>query len=134
MAEITLEARVESLDRVLGFVDEQLESMECGTKTQIQIDVAVEEMYVNVASYAYEDRVGMVTIRIEESAPRTVSITMIDEGIPYNPLEKPDPDITLPAEKRGIGGLGIYMVKKSMDDMIYEHRDGKNILTLVKKL
>jgi len=134
MAEITLEARVESLDRVLGFVDEQLESMECGTKTQIQIDVAVEEMYVNVASYAYEDRVGMVTIRIEESAPRTVSITMIDEGIPYNPLEKPDPDVTLPAEKRGIGGLGIYMVKKSMDNMIYEHRDGKNILTLVKKL
>ena len=134
MAEITLEARIESLNQVLGFVDEQLELMGCGMKTQIQIDVAVEEMYVNVASYAYGDSVGMVTIRMEESAPGTVSITLIDGGVPYNPLEKPDPDVTLPADQRGIGGLGIFMVKKSMDDMLYEYRDGKNILTLVKKL
>ena len=132
MAEITLEARIDSLSKVLAFLDEQLEMMDCTPKTQIQIDVAVEEMYVNVASYAYGDGVGPVTVRVEESAPRTVSITLIDEGVPYNPLAKPDPDVTLSAEERGIGGLGIYMVKKSMDDMLYEYRDGKNIVTLIK--
>jgi len=134
MAEITLEARIDSLSKVLAFLDEQLEMMDCTPKTQIQIDVAVEEMYVNVASYAYGDGVGPVTVRVEESAPRTVSITLIDEGVPYNPLAKPDPDVTLSAEEREIGGLGIFLVKKNMDKMEY-HRDGEyNVLTISKKI
>ena len=64
----------------------------------------------------------------------TASLTFIDSGVPYNPLKKDDPDTTLSAEDRKIGGLGIFLVKKSMDDMRYEFKDGKNILTLVKKL
>ena len=133
MAEITLDARLESLHQVLAFVDEQLESMDCPPKAMLQIDVAVEEIYVNVASYAYGEKIGPVTLRVVEIAPRTVSITFEDKGVPYDPLAKPDPDVTLSADERGIGGLGIFMVKKSMDDMIYEYRDGMNILTLIKR-
>ena len=130
--ELTLEARVENLNQVLGFVDSLLEQGKCPMKTQMQIDVALEEMFVNVAHYAYAPESGSVTIRAELEQPDTISITLIDRGIPYNPLEKPDPDVTLSAEERQIGGLGIYMVKKSMDEMLYRHEDGQNILTMKK--
>ena len=112
MKELTLEAKVDSLPQVLAFVDEYLESLDCSMKVQMQIDVAVEEIYVNVASYAYAPKTGSVTIRLEaQDSPRAVTITIIDSGVPYNPLAKEDPDVTLSAEERKIGGLGIYMVK-----------------------
>ena len=131
--ELTLEAKVENLDEVLAFVDGQLEQLNCPLKTQMQIDVAVEELYVNIAHYAYTPNVGMATIRVDTLPdPLAVAITFIDRGIPYDPLKKPDPDVTLPAEDRQIGGLGIYMVKKSMDAIDYEYRDGQNILRIVK--
>ncbi len=135
MKELTLEARVDSLPQVLAFVDEYLESLDCSMKVQMQIDVAVEEIYVNVASYAYAPKTGSVTITLEtEDAPRSVTITFTDSGVPYDPLAKEDPDVTLSAEERKIGGLGIYMVKKSMDKMLYEYKDGHNILKIVKNL
>ncbi len=133
--ELSLEAKVENLDEVLAFVDGQLEQVDCPLKTQMQIDVAVEELFVNIAHYAYTPNVGTATIRVDMLPdPKAVSITFIDRGIPYDPLKKPDPDVTLPAEERQIGGLGIYMVKKSMDSMEYERRDGKNILKIKKHL
>lgn len=133
MKELTLEANTDNLYKVLSFVDEQLESFSCPMKIQFQIDVAVEELFVNIAHYAYTPETGTATIRVKiEEDPLSASITFIDSGIPYNPLEKEDPDVTLSAEERGIGGLGIYMVKKSMDDMIYEYTDGQNILTIKK--
>ena len=117
------------------FIDGILEENECNMKVQMQIDVAVEEIFVNIASYAYTPEVGMVTIQVEIlDDPERAEITFIDKGIPYNPLAKEDPDTTLSAEERQIGGLGIYMVKKSMDAMRYEHTDGQNILTLVKNI
>ena len=135
MVEKTIEARTEKLDEVLAFVDGELEALDCPVKVQMQLDVAVEELFVNIASYAYAPAEGMATIRFDfENEGSCVAITFIDEGMPYNPLEKEDPDTTLKAEERQIGGLGIYMVKKSMDDMKYEHRDGKNILTIRKKI
>ena len=135
MAEITIPARVENLDTVTAFVDAELEKLDCPIKTQIQIDVAVEELYVNIAHYAYAPGEGDATIEVEtDPASRTVSITFRDRGIPYDPLAKPDPDVTLSADERQIGGLGIFMVKKSMDDMRYTYEDGQNILTIVKKL
>ena len=104
-------------------------------KAQMQIDVAVEELFVNIASYAYQPGVGSATVRLEtEQEPLTVAITFIDRGVPYDPLAKADPDVTLSAEEREIGGLGIYMVKKSMDGMAYQYKDGQNILTIRKKL
>lgn len=135
MAEITIPARVENLDTVTAFVDAELEKLDCPMKTQIQIDVAVEELYVNIAHYAYTPGEGDATIEVEtDPASRTVSITFRDRGVPYDPLAKPDPDVTLSADERQIGGLGIFMVKKSMDDMRYTYEDGQNILTIVKKL
>lgn len=133
MKELSLEARIEDLDRVLAFVDEQLEALDCPMKAQMQLDVAVEELYVNIAHYAYAPSTGPATIRVEgESDPPGVRITFLDRGVPYDPLAKEDPDVTLSAEERPIGGLGIYMVKKSMDDVAYEHRDGQNILCIRK--
>ena len=104
-------------------------------KTQMQIDVAVEEVFVNIASYAYTPGIGSATVRIESSQdPAAVTITFIDRGIPYNPLLKEDPDVTLSAEERAIGGLGIYMVKKAVDDISYVYRDGQNILSISKTI
>ena len=135
MKELTLEAKVDSLPQVLAFVDEYLESLDCSMKVQMQIDVAVEEIYVNVASYAYAPKTGPVTISIEtEDAPHSVTITFTDNGVPYDPLAKEDPDVTLSAEERKIGGLGIYMVKKSMDKMSYEYKNNQNVLKLTKNL
>ena len=135
MRELTIDAKVELLDQVLAFLDETLEALDCPMKAQMQLDVAVEELFVNIASYAYAPGTGAATLRIEEETdPLAVEITFIDSGTPYNPLMKPDPDVTLSAEERQIGGLGIYMVKKSMDGMTYEYRDGQNILKIRKLL
>ena len=135
MKEITIEAKVDNLDRVLSFVDEQLEGAGCPMKIQMQIDIAVEEIFVNIAHYAYQTKTGKAVVRVEILPdPPSVDITFIDNGVPYDPLAKADPDITLSAEERQIGGLGIFMVKKSMDDVHYEYMDGHNILTLKKGL
>jgi len=131
---LNIDAEVSNLDKVLAFVDEKLESYGCLPKTQMQIDIAVEEIFVNIASYAYNPEKGSAAISVEtQEDPLAVIITFTDGGVPYDPLKKPDPDVTLSAEKRQIGGLGIYMVKKSMDNVTYEYKDGKNILTITKK-
>ena len=133
MKEITLEARVENLDRVLTFLDTELEELECPIKEQTMLDIALEEMFVNVAHYAYTPEVGIVNIRLEVlEEPLGVEITLTDSGVPYDPLAKADPDITLSAEEREIGGLGIYMVKKSMDEVAYKHENGQNIFSMKK--
>ncbi len=135
MKELVVEAVTENLDEVLDFVNEQLELYECPMKTQIQVDIAVEEIFVNIANYAYDPKPGPATIRCEVTEdPLSVSLTFVDNGIPYDPLKKADPDITLSADERQIGGLGIFMVKKSMDDMTYEYKDGQNILNIKKNL
>ena len=101
----------------------------------MQIDVAVEEIFVNIASYAYAPLTGIAKVRVEISDdPATAVITFIDRGTPYDPLAKKDPDIHASADERSIGGLGIFMTKKMMDEVKYEYRDGENILVLKKKL
>ncbi len=138
---LTIEANTDNLDRVLSFVDHRLEELDCSMKVQMQIDLAIEEVYVNVAQYAYqhlppeERRKGMVSICVEDlEDPKRVEVTFSDEGIPFDPLAKEDPDVTLNADSRPIGGLGIFMVKKSMDSVEYEYKDGKNILKFRKDL
>ena len=135
MAELTLQASLEKLDEVLAFVEENLEKNDCPMKVLMQVQIAVEEIFVNIAHYAYGSEQGTATIRAEVGGdPLQVIITFIDQGVPYDPLQKEDPDVTLSAEDRQIGGLGIFMVKKSMDDVKYEYSDGKNILTISKKI
>ena len=133
MAELTILASVENLEQVLAFVDAELEKMGSPPKAQMQIDVAVEELFVNIAHYAYAPETGSATIRVQpDEEKHSIAITFIDSGIPYNPLAKPDPDVTLSAEERQIGGLGIFMVKKSMEGRRYEYRNGQNVLTREK--
>ena len=135
MAELNIEARTENLEKVQAFIGEILEEYNCSQKIRTQMDIAVEELFVNIAHYAYNSGVGAATVRVEvQEEPLQVSVTFIDNGIPYDPLARADPDVTLSAEERKIGGLGIYMVKKSMDMVDYEYKDGKNILTIQKKL
>ena len=133
MNELTLSATLENVPKVTEFVDGQLEAHGCSVKAQMQIDIAIDELFSNIANYAYNPEIGPATIRVSvEGDPLTVTITFIDRGVPYNPLEKEDPDIGLSAEDRQIGGLGIFMVKRLMDDMTYEYRDGQNILIIRK--
>lgn len=135
MKEFTVEADIEKLNDVIAVVESLLEENDCDIKTQMQITVAVEEIFVNIAYYAYGSKKGTATIRTDVSGdPKRFSISFLDSGTPYNPLKKEDPDVTLSAEDRQIGGLGIFMVKKSMDKVEYENKDGQNILTLYKNL
>ena len=135
MKELTINATVENIEKVTAFVDEQLEAMDCPMKAQMQIDIAIDELFGNIAHYAYNPKVGPATVRVEVTDnPMTVIITFIDNGVPYDPLAKEDPDVTLSAEERGIGGLGIYLVKKSMDGISYEYKNGQNILKIKKNI
>ncbi|HIQ74583.1 MAG TPA: ATP-binding protein [Candidatus Cottocaccamicrobium excrementipullorum] len=135
MKELTIEATVKNIETVTEFVNTQLEELNCPAKAVAQIDVAIDELLGNIAYYAYRPGTGPVTVRVEViKDPLSVILTFIDQGVPYNPLETSDPDISLSAEDREIGGLGIYIVKKSMDDISYEYKDGKNILKIKKKV
>ena len=135
MKELTIAATVENIDAVTDFVNEQLEALDCPMKAQMQIDIAIDELFGNIAHYAYNPDVGEATVRVEVlEDPLSVVITFIDGGVPYDPLSAEDPDITLSAEERSIGGLGIFMVKKSMDEISYRYENGSNILSIRKKL
>lgn len=135
MKELTIDATIDNVSVVTAFVDEQLEELGCPMKSQIQVDVAIDELFGNIANYAYNPGVGPAIVRVEVTeAPLAVVITFIDHGVPYDPLKKEDPDVTLSAEEREAGGLGIYIVKKTMDDISYEYKDGQNILKIKKNI
>lgn len=133
MKELTLEAKSENLDKAVDFIKEGLAVYDCSASILKQLEIAIEEIFVNIAMYAYGSSTGKVIIRSEiQEEPRCIVITFIDEGVPYNPLEKSDPDTTVPIKERKIGGYGIFLVKKKMDEMSYKYEDGKNILTTKK--
>ncbi len=135
MKELTVDAKVENIDVITDFVNTELEAIDCPMKAQMQIDVAIDELFSNIAYYAYKPDVGPATVRVDVvEDPMSVVITFIDGGVPYDPLAKDDPDVTLGADERAIGGLGIYMVKKSMDAITYEYVDGKNVLKIKKNI
>ena len=128
-------ADVNELQNVLDFVDKCIGTMDCPPKAMMQINIAVEEIFVNIAHYAYSGKAGEAIIEVEiNSEPKTTTITFIDSGIKYDPLAKPDPDVTLSAKDRQIGGLGIFMTKKLMDELSYEYRDGQNMFSMKKNL
>lgn len=131
MKELTLRAKTENLEQVLEFVNNLLEEKNCPMNLVFELDIAVEELFVNIAHYAYTPKEGDATIQIFFENDHII-ITFIDSGKPYNPWAKEDPDTTLSLEERQIGGLGIYMVKNSMDEVGYEYENGKNIVTIRK--
>lgn len=132
MVEKIFPADINELDSVTAFLEEELEKAEVSPKLMMTFAVDLEELFVNVAHYAYPDSKGDVKIGIDTSGDSIV-IRLIDKGIPFDPVAKADPDITQSAEERKIGGLGIYMVKKSMDSMVYVREDEQNILTISKR-
>jgi len=133
MEKITVEATVENLQQVVDFATEQLEARDCPMKAAMQLELVIEEVFVNIASYAYHPDKGSATFCVDfEDEPEAVIMTFIDSGKPYNPLEKPDPDLTLDIDEREIGGLGIFLVKKNVDEIFYERAGEKNILRLKK--
>lgn len=135
MVQKTFPAEDSALNDWLAFAEEALERADCPMKAVMAVTVALEEVFVNVAHYAYPGSTGSVTLAMDFDAERrAMTFQVSDRGIPFNPLSTPDPDITLPAEQRQIGGLGIYMVKKSMDRVDYRYENGQNILTMQKLL
>ncbi len=133
--EITLDATIENIDKVVEFLNAELIRLNCDENVKKKIDIAVDEVFSNIANYAYKPVDGKVTVKFDEKGKdNQVEIIFIDGGKPYNPLEREDPNTNLPVEEREVGGLGIYIVKKSMDQVLYEYKDKKNILTLIKKI
>ena len=134
MKKLTVEANIDNLDQVTDFITRELEDADCSVKVQMQIELAVEEIFVNIAHYAYDPGTGNADVFVGMTDDGSVCIRFIDSGVPYDPLAKPDPDVTLSANERAVGGLGIFMTKKVMDNISYEYRDGQNILTMEKKI
>ena len=134
MQEIIVEAVTDNLDKVTEFVISPLAELDVAPKIKMQLELVVEEIFVNIASYAYKDKVGTAVIRWELAGGKELSLTFIDEGVRYNPLLKEDPDTNLPIEERSVGGLGVFLVKKNVDAISYEYKDGKNCLHIKKNL
>ncbi len=136
MQEITVNTSADQVRQVTELADLQLAETGCSARVKMQIDIAIDEIFSNIARYAYQQETGSVTVRIDTlDDPSRILLTFIDNGIPYNPLTKEMPDTTsLPARKRPIGGLGLFMVKKTMDSVTYSFENGQNILTLLKNL
>ena len=135
MQELTVEAQVENLDKVNDFINNSIAELDCSKKAVMQLGVIVEEIFVNIASYAYPDKAGFATVQVEvKNNPPAVTLTFVDGGVKYNPLANEDPDLELSVEERDIGGLGIYLVKNMVEEISYNYKDNKNILSLTKNL
>ncbi len=135
MKTMRVPAEVKQLTAINEFISEELGKYGCSMAVQMQVELAVEEIFVNIANYAYHPELGEAEVDVDAGGdPPTVTIRFLDHGKPFNPLEREDVDVTAAAESRSIGGLGIMLVKKSMDDVEYSYEDGKNILTIRKKL
>ena len=133
MEKITVDAVLDNLQAVIDFATEKLEARDCSMKAIMQTELVIEEIFVNIASYAYHPETGPATFCMEfEENPNAMLMTFIDGGKPYNPLEQEAPDTTLSIEERDVGGLGIFLVKKNVDEIAYEYTDGKNILRMKK--
>ncbi|MBR4791559.1 MAG: ATP-binding protein [Treponema sp.] len=135
--ELKIAADDKNLETVLDFIHKLLPP-DCETDLMYKIDVATEEIFVNIAHYAYKDKLpagefgqALITCTYEDEL---LTIIFRDQGVPFNPLDRPDPDITLSAEDRSIGGLGIFLTKKYMDKVEYNYENGENVLTLKKMI
>jgi len=135
MRQLTVAARRDRLDDVLSFIEAELLAASCPKKARLQLSLAAEEVFVNIADYAYGGGEGDAIVSMDVSGnPPVATLVFSDAGAPHDPLQMPDPDVTLPAHERKIGGLGIFLVKKNVDEARYRREDGRNVLTLTKAL
>lgn len=133
MEKLLVKAKLENFNKCSDFIEEQLDKVGFDNSAKFKILTACEEIIVNVMNYAYSEGDGDLMVTIGDSVD-SIKITFSDDGVPFNPLDKPDADVTLALEDRKIGGLGILMVKKLMDDVYYEYKDKRNVLTIIKNL
>ena len=134
MKEVSLKSTLENVEVLTGIIDSELESVGCPTKAIMQVDVAIDEIFSNIVNYGYDCENEEIVIKYDvDPKDKSISITFVDSGKRYNPLDKDDPNISEDAETRKIGGLGIYIVKKTMDNMVYKYENNKNYLTIIKK-
>jgi anti-sigma regulatory factor (Ser/Thr protein kinase) len=135
MKEWSFPARTDSIPELTALIDTELEAVSCPLKNRMQLDVIIDEVFSNICRYAYGAGAGDASVCFRfDGEKNEVSLTFRDRGIPYDPLESREPDVTLSAEEREIGGLGIFLVKKTMDAVRYEYRDGRNVLQIEKRL
>ena len=133
--ELKLPATVDNISAVTNFVEHELTERNCPKSAKAQINIAIDEIFGNIAQYAYNPENGDATVRVEVTDDQIeVILTFMDKGKPYNPLEKADPDVTLSVKERKVGGIGIFIVKKSMDEIDYHYEDGKNVLKIRKNI
>ena len=131
---ITLPAVVDSIEKVTEFVNDRLQKSNIPQKIQTQIDVVIDELMSNVTKFAYRDgKNGDISVEMEVNEEE-IAMTFRDSGVPFNPLEQADPDVNAPLEQRKIGGLGLFLVRKTMDKLNYVYENGQNVLTVIKKL
>lgn len=135
-AVLAVDADVDEIDAVTGFIDELLEDIPFDPEARAQLDIAVEEIFVNISRYAYGEGTGQVTVRgsVTAEPPHTVTLAFEDGGKAFNPLERKAPDLTPAVRRHQVGGLGIFLARSMSDAIGYERREGKNILTVKKKL
>jgi len=135
MKELVTDAIVENATEVIDFVASELKALGCSKSIIVQMSITIDEIFSNISYYAYGPDTGTATVRTEIlNNPLRVVVTFFDRGKPFNPLAKADPDINVSVEEAEIGGLGIYLVKKNMDEVRYEYIDGQNVFTIVKNL
>ena len=133
--ELTVPALTEALGDVQAFLEQKLEQQDCSPGLQMQLSLVAEEIFVNIAHYAYPEGEGSAVVGVEISGqPPVLTLRFVDRGVPFDPLARPEADITLSAQERPIGGLGIFLTRKIMDEVVYSYEAGQNILTLRKKL
>ena len=137
MMPLTVDASPELLDTVIGYVDDAVSEVCSEPGTLMQLELVVEEVFINVASYAYGDDRGSVTVTVNaarDSAGKTVTIIFADSGVAFDPTAKQDADISPDGLMSRVGGLGIHLVRKIMDSVSYRREDGMNVLTMKKTL
>lgn len=134
MATLTVPAKKEYINQLLDLLHQQLDRVSCPLKISLELELAVEEAFVNIATHAYVKEGGTATFDCEvEPDAGLVILRFTDQGLPFNPLGKKDPDTALSADQRPIGGLGIFLIKKTMDKCAYTYHQGANVFTLTKK-
>jgi anti-sigma regulatory factor (Ser/Thr protein kinase) len=125
-------AKLENLETMMNFIVERAKALGFDNKKIYQIRLAAEEVLVNVINYAYPDKNGNLQITLRTKGNAGIEVEVADWGLPFDPLAAPEPNTCAPLEEREIGGLGIYLMRKFMDEVYYKREGDRNILTFVK--
>jgi len=134
MPKLTLAAKLENLNSMIKFILDEAATLGFDEKNKFQVRLAAEEVLVNIINYAYPKETGDIQITVNSKEKDSLEIEIADWGFAFDPLSREDPKVCVPLEERKIGGLGIFLTRKVMDDVRYRRDNDRNIMTLIKKL